>query len=99
MDLEIHYDGEWAALYGDGKLITVGDADVAEEEALELCGVTIVRDNAFMRGQDHRDGVAQTLEEVAEYSDQRAARLADAAAKFAEAERLYAEARALGHKG
>lgn len=98
MDLEIHYADDWAALYKDGKLDRVGDSYLAEERVLELLGVTVVHDDAFMRGQSHRDGVAQTLDEVAEYERERDERKKLADEKFAEAERLYAEARALGHR-
>jgi hypothetical protein len=95
MELEIHYADDWAALYKDGKLERVGDSYLAEERALELLGVAIVQDNAFMRGQDYKDGVAKTLEEIEEFARLRDERKAEAAKKFAEAERLFAEARAL----
>jgi hypothetical protein len=90
--LEIHYDPdrEWAALYVDGQLDGVGDAYVREERAFELCGVQQVKDNAFLRGQDRRDGVAKTLAEVAEYRRARDDRAA--ARKREEAARLLAEA-------
>lgn len=84
--LEIHYDseetggsGNWAALYVDGRLETVGDAYVAEEKAFALAGVVTVQDSAFMRGQNQRSGVAQTLDHVREYRDRRDQLLADAA--------------------
>jgi hypothetical protein len=70
--LEIHYAEEWAALYVDGKLDEVGDTYVTEERALELAGVTCVHDDAFMRGQTHREGVAQTLSDVTDYRERRA---------------------------
>jgi hypothetical protein len=95
MQLEIHYAEEWAALYKDGKLERVGDSYLAEERAFELLGVTIVQDDAFMRGQHHRDGVAKDLDEVDVYRWGRSARNETAAAKRAEAERLLAEAREL----
>lgn len=88
MDLEIHYAEEWAALYRDGELVTVGDSYVAEEQAFALLGVKTVHDDAFMRGQSHRDGVAKTIQEVTEYQEKRDAGIL-------EAERLEAEARAL----
>lgn len=90
--LEIHYADDWAALYVDGKLDRVGDAYNTEERALSLAGVATVHDDAFMRGQSQRDGVAQTLDEVAAYARERDERLAVAAQKRAEAERLLAEA-------
>lgn len=71
MKLEIHYAADWAALYVDGKLERVGDSYLAEERAFEMLGVTVVHDDAFMRGQSQRMGVADTLEEVAEWRTQR----------------------------
>lgn len=92
--LAIHYDdeGEWAALYVDGDLVTVGDAYVAEERAFALAGVETVHDSAFMRGQDQRAGVAQTLAEVAEYVRDRDARAERAAELRRQASALEAEA-------
>jgi hypothetical protein len=97
VDLEIHYSGEWAALYINGELDqdTVGDAYHAEEKAFDLVGVKQVHDGAFMRGQSQRSGVAQTLAEVAEFRVARDGRLNEAARKRAEAERLLAEAKEL----
>jgi len=97
MELEIHYSGEWAALYVDGQLDpdTVGDSYHAEEKAFELLGVKQVHDSGFMRGQTQRSGVAQTLDEVSSYISERNDRLNEADLKRAEAERLLAEAKAL----
>ncbi len=95
MELEIHYADDWAALYKDGKLERVGDTYLAEERAFELLGVVIVQDAAFMRGQSHRDGVAQTVDEIDEYVRDRDDRKRLADQKRAEAERLLAEAREL----
>jgi hypothetical protein len=81
---ELHYEDEWAALYVDGKLVTVGDAYSSEEYAFSLLGVKQVHDNAFMRGQNGRDGVAQTLDEAAVYR-------AGLDEKVAEADRLRLE--------
>ncbi|MFY1595521.1 hypothetical protein [Micromonospora sp. WMMD737] len=94
MKLEIHYAQGWAALYVDGQLDpnTVGDSYHAEEKAFELLGVKQVQDDAFMRGQIHRDGVAPTLDEVAAYRQARLDRLRTAAEKRRDAERLLAEA-------
>ncbi len=97
MNLEIHYDpnGEWAALYVDGRLDRVGDAYLAEEKAFELLGVTVVQDDAFLRGQDGHDGVAQTLDEVAAFRAGRTEREAQAQEKRRQAAALLAEATAL----
>lgn len=95
-ELEIHYtDGDWAALYIDGKLERVGDSYLAEERVFEILGVTIVRDPAFMRGQDYRDGVAQTLAEVAKYRELRDTNVRRAAELREQAAALETEARRL----
>lgn len=97
MELEIHYSGEWAALYVNGQLDpdTVGDSYHAEEKAFELLGVKQVHDDAFMRGQSSRDGVARTLDEVWRYFRTREHKRETAVQKRAEAERLLAEAKEL----
>lgn len=92
MNLEIHYSDDWAALYVDGKLDCVGDSYIAEERALTMLGVVLITDDAFMRGQRYRDGVAGTLEEVEEFRSQRATALDKAEALRDEAARLLAEA-------
>lgn len=66
-NLEIHYSDDWAALYVDGNLVTVGDSYLAEEKAFELLGVKQIQDDSFMRGQTSSDGVAVTLAAVNEY--------------------------------
>ena len=94
--LEIHYsDDDWAALYVDGLLDRVGDAYVVEERSLDLLGVTIVHDNSFLRGQDSRDGVAGTLDDVNAYRQAAEQAMTAADAKRAEAQLLLAEADAL----
>ena len=93
--LEIHYAGEWAALYVDGDLERVGDAYLAEERAFEIFGVKTVHDNAFMRGQQQADGVARTLDDVAAYRATREGRRQEAERLRAEAARLLTEASAL----
>ncbi len=97
--LEIHYDsedtggsGEWAALYVDGRLVTVGDSYLAEEKAFSLLGVRRVQDSAFMCGQDQRAGVAPTLEDVAAYAADRDRRLARARELHEQAARLREQA-------
>lgn len=93
--LEIHYEEEWAGLYVDGKLDRVGDAYLAEQRAFELLGVTLVHDDAFMRGHKDEDAVARTLDDVAAYRDRRDADRVTAARLRREAEQLVAEAAAL----
>lgn len=99
MEIEIHYDEEWAACYVDGRLAVVGDSYLAEEKAFELLGVKQVSDDSFMRGQRSRDGVAQTLQEVEEYRTRRTERERQASALEVEASRLLREADALRRQG
>ncbi len=95
--LEIHYADDWAALYVDGVLDpqSVGDSYIAEERAFAKLGVKQVHDDAFLRGQTQRDGVAKTLMEVAEYRTTRSERLRQAEEKRQLAARLVQEAEAL----
>lgn len=93
---EIHYnDDNWAALYVDGKLEQVGDADLANERALEMLGVTLVHDDAFMRGQSQRVGVAQTLDAVKAFSEYRQDARTRAQQLRMQADQLTAQAKAL----
>lgn len=94
-ELEIHYAEEWAALYVDGKLMVVGDSYLAEERAFQLLGVKQIHDDAFMRGQTSRDGVAQTVDAVIAYRADRQAREDKASKLREEAKLLLAEAAAL----
>jgi hypothetical protein len=91
-NIEIHEADDWAAVYLDGNLQRVGDAYLADEWVREHFGVTTVQDDAFMRGQDQRDGVAQTLDEVKAFADDRDSRRARAAELRAEANRLLRRA-------
>lgn len=107
MKLELHYADDWAAgghgwaaLYVDGWLATVGDAYIAEEKAFSLLGVTVVHDDAFMRGQAERSGVAPNLPDVAAYAAGREERKKEAARLRKEAAKLLAEAAAVeGERG
>ena len=93
--IEIHYADQWAALYVAGQLIVVGDSYLTEKKVLAILGVKTVQDDAFMRGQTARDGVARDLAEVETYRQRRENRKAEAARLRAEAERLLSEAEAL----
>lgn len=90
--MEIHHEEEWSALYVDGNLVEVGPTYWVEEKAFTLLGVTEVTDNAFMRGQNQREGVAKTLAEVAAYRLERESRLMTAAQMRNQAEELLREA-------
>lgn len=94
-DVEIHYAEEWAALYIDGILVTVGDAYVAEQKIFELFGVTVVQDDAFLRGQTSRNGVAANTQEVEAYRQEREENKAKAERLRERATKLLDEAREL----
>ena len=85
-------NGEWSALYVDGRLDRAGDHYLIDERIRELAGVTVIEGDDFLRGQNK---AAQTLAEVEAYTDRRdrarktAADLrADAAKLLADAERI-----------
>lgn len=75
-DLEIHYDsnGEWAALYVDRKLDTVGEHYTVEEAAMQLAGVKQVHDSPFLQGCGRVEHAANTLDEIAAYKRRMATR-------------------------
>lgn len=93
--IEFHTAGEWTAVYLDGKLLRVGDTYLADEWLHDYVGVEDVFDDAFMRGQNGREGVAETLDEVTAYATQRQEKRDRAATLRAEAQRLEAEAKEL----
>jgi hypothetical protein len=94
-DIEIHEASDWAALYVNGVLDTVGEEYVAREALDALLGITVIQDDAFFRGGTSRNGVAPTLTDVATYRQERLDRLDRAAKLRAEAAALIAEADAL----
>lgn len=71
MDLRLYKDEEWSALYVNGKLECVGDHYLADERLRAIMGVKEFDDNSFMRGGNHREQVAQTVEELEAYQDER----------------------------
>lgn len=90
---EIHHtSGEWSAVYTNGVLSYVGDTENAVEHLLAALGVAEVHDDAFMRGQSQRDGVAETLAEVATYRAERAAASTEVQRLRDEADRALASA-------
>lgn len=96
IEIEIHYSGgEWAALYVNGELVTVTNSYRVEERAFKLLGVRRVLDDAFMRGQDQRDGTARNLAEVAAYRKLRDERKAEVGRLRAEAQQLLEKAATL----
>ncbi len=94
--LVIYEADEWSALYVDGKLERVGDSYYVEEKAFELAGVTVIQDDAFMRGQDRREGVAKSLDEIIVFKSQRDLDQKRANELREQAAELLAKADALG---
>jgi hypothetical protein len=91
--------GEWSALYVDGRLDKVGDHYLIDERVYEIAGVTVVVDDAFMRGQKYETHVAQTIADVDAYIEARDANVRLADEKRIAAQTLLAEARRLDPEG
>lgn len=60
-------NGDWSALYVDGKLVQVGDHYLIDEKISELLGVTVEYSDDFLQGQTLESGIAQTLEDAQSY--------------------------------
>lgn len=94
--IELHCNGDQAALFIDGKLVSGPGDDYHCNEYLQcLLGVRVVDDDAFLRGADGREGHARDLDEVYQRVAAREANLKAAAEKITKARRLLAEARQL----
>jgi len=96
--LEVHRHDDWSALYVDGVLDCTGH-DVTER-ALDLAGVPVVDDDAFLQGGNGsgRHGtppVAPTLGHISAYRADRDQRRADADKLRESARKLLAQADAL----
>jgi hypothetical protein len=89
--------GKWSGVYADGELVQCGDHYLCDEKIRGYAGVTVISDDAFLRGGDgvRPHGPAETLAEVDEFILQRENRLRTARQKRAEAAKLLAEAEAL----
>jgi hypothetical protein len=94
-NIEFHVAGAWIAVYLDGKLQRVGDSYLADEWLQSHFNVKVVYDDAFMRGGDHRDTVANTLDEVRDYALERDQLLSRATELHEQAAELEAKAKAL----
>lgn len=90
--IEFHQYDDWTAVYLNGNLVRVGDSYLADEWLQSRFGVKVVQDDAFLRGGNSRDGVAQTLDELAAYRAERDERHATAARLRAEAQALLERA-------
>lgn len=93
--IEFHSSDEWTAVYLNGQLQRVGDHYLADEWLRSRVGVVEVDDDAFMRGGDQRSGVAQTLDLVRDYQENRDRLRADAASLREQAAALEAQAASL----
>lgn len=95
----IQSDGDWAALYINGKLDRVGDSYLADERIQELYGVRVIgydeggRD--IMLTGCKREDVPTTLDEAMTKIANRDAERLRAQDRRAEAARLIAEAEGL----
>lgn len=92
----ISHEGEWEALYVDGKLDKVGDAYLIDERVRQLAGVEEIHGD-FLMGGNFREDCAQTLEEWNQWKQAREEEFAERRLKSIEAEaaKLEAEAAAL----
>lgn len=63
-------EGEWSALYINGILDRVGDHYIIEERVFEYLKVGVVQSDSFMRGGNHREDVAKTLQEIDDYDEE-----------------------------
>lgn len=94
-DIVIYEAEEWSALYVRGRLDRVGDSYLADERVRELLGITHIQDDAFLRGQDQRSGVAQTLEELRQFQVTREANRKEALRLQREANEMLRRAKEL----
>lgn len=88
-------DGEWSALYADGRLVQSGDHYLSDEKIYELAGVEVRHSEDFLRGGSHYEDVAPTVAAAEAYTSLREARDKRAADLEARAVALEAEAAAL----
>lgn len=98
-NVELHFDedGEWSALYIDGKLDSFGDSYQQEERIQNLFGVKVVQDSPWLLGGNGRNREpAQTVEDIETYRSAAKEDRLDAAAKLREkADELVRAARDL----
>lgn len=94
-NVELHFDedGEWSALYVDGKLDCYGDSYLQDERIHALFGVKIVNDSPWLLGGDGRNRPpAQTTAEIDAYEADRNAMLDQAIALRNQAAELRRQA-------
>lgn len=94
--IEIHYAGDWAAVYLNSELIDgPGDTDQRHEWLLRHFGVVQVHDSDFLMGGSQRKDAARTLGEMYEWQRERDERLSRAEELRLQAAELLEQAEAL----
>lgn len=86
---------DWSAVYLDGKLARVGDHYLIDEWLREHFEVATESSDDFMRGGDHYEDVAQTLEDIKIYYDARTEKVGEAQVLLDQAQALQEQAKAL----
>lgn len=94
-DIVIYESDDWSAVYEGGRLIRVFTAYLADEWVRKHFNVKTVQGDEFLLGQNHRDGAAQTIDQIEKYVKERDARMAEAARLRAEASALIIRAEKL----
>lgn len=84
-----------AALYVDGERVVVGHYESTLRRTIELLGVEVVHDNAFMRGGSKWSDSAPTLTAVNEFRVWRDEQIATVQRLRAEGQALFKQARIL----
>lgn len=70
---------DWSALYVNGKLDRVADHYLIDERLRELCSVTTIQSESFLKGGNTYEDVARSLEEIEAWeSEQEEARRLEA---------------------
>lgn len=93
---QLHQTGDTAAIYKDGGLLDSGEVGTMRLRLLAELGVVLVKNDAFLLGQDKRSKIAKTLGEITTWTadrDAKRARLTEIRNEIAD---LRAEAHDLG---
>jgi hypothetical protein len=84
--------GEWSALYVNGRLDKIGDHYLIDERIRELAGVITLQTDDFFRGGNSRDEAAQDLDDLRQYRQAREFREQQIAKLRAQADQLLQKA-------
>jgi hypothetical protein len=93
---QLHRTGDMSAIYKDGVLFDSGDPDNMRNKVLTELGVIRVSNDAFMLGQDKKNGIAITLAAITTWQAAQTAKTVRLAEIRASIAALKAEAHALG---